>query len=188
MVGRIAEYSRSIEGNPRVTFEVDGLDELRGLEGELDITVKKHSKRKSLNANNYFHKLAGLMADSMKPPITKARMKNLLLARYGQREIINDRPVYFLVDPSIDLLENENIHAVCVGFEKNEAGELNARWDIIRGTHTYDSREMSILIDGTVEDAKQMGVRTETPAEIERMKALWSQYYNTKKSATFAEG
>jgi hypothetical protein len=32
---------------------------------------------------------------------------------------------------------------------------------------------MSCLIDGTVADAKEMGIEVRTPDEIERMKQLW---------------
>jgi hypothetical protein len=32
---------------------------------------------------------------------------------------------------------------------------------------------MSRLIDGTVNEAKELGIETLTPAELERMKASW---------------
>jgi hypothetical protein len=43
----------------------------------------------------------------------------------------------------------------------------------MRGSHTYDSREMSRLIDGTVSEAKELGIETLSPAELERMKQQW---------------
>ena len=45
---------------------------------------------------------------------------------------------------------------------------------MMRGSHTYDSGEMSILIDGVVQEAKQLGIETLTPNELERMKNLWT--------------
>ncbi len=50
----------------------------------------------------------------------------------------------------------------------------SSHWAVIRGSHTYDNKEMSALIDGTVEDAKEMGIETLSPGEIERLKALWN--------------
>lgn len=44
---------------------------------------------------------------------------------------------------------------------------------IYRGSHTYDTKEMSVLIDGTVADAKELGIETATPAEIAEMKERW---------------
>ena len=43
----------------------------------------------------------------------------------------------------------------------------------VKCSHLYDSKEMSDLIDGTVEEAKSLGIETATPEEIERMKLLW---------------
>lgn len=173
MVGRIVEYSRSIEGKPRVTFEVDSFNELQGLNGDLRIEVSEDLKPRSLNANKYFHKLIGLMADAHKPPISKARCKNIMLARYGQRELVDDGPVIFSteVDPD-QMLEVEYVHLQPIG-----SGQVNGRtfthYAVIRGSHTYNTKEMSILIDGTVEEAKALGVQTLSPSEIERLKALW---------------
>jgi hypothetical protein len=43
----------------------------------------------------------------------------------------------------------------------------------LRGSHTYDTKEMSRLIDGVVEAAKELGIETLTPEQLERMKAAW---------------
>ena len=173
MVGRIVEYSRSIDGKPRVTFEVDSLNELNGLNGNLRIEVSEDLKPRSLTANNYFHKLIGLMADAMDPPISKAHCKNLMLARYGQREMIDGTPVKFSseVEPK-DMLEVEYIHLQPIGFGVAN-GKTFTHYAVIRGSHTYNTKEMSILIDGTVSEAQALGVPTLSPNEIERLKALW---------------
>jgi 16S rRNA U1498 N3-methylase RsmE len=44
---------------------------------------------------------------------------------------------------------------------------------VMRGSHTYNTAEMSRLIDATVEEAKELGVETLTPDQLERMKASW---------------
>jgi hypothetical protein len=46
---------------------------------------------------------------------------------------------------------------------------------VFKETHTLDSKEMARLIDGTVQEAKQLGIETATPEEIARMKALWGE-------------
>lgn len=173
MVGRIVEYSRSIDGKPRVTFEVDSLNELSGLNGNLRIEVSEDLKPRSLTANKYFHKLIGLMADAMDPPISKAHCKNLMLARYGQREMIDGSPVKFSseVEPK-EMLEVEYIHLQPIGFGVAN-GKTFTHYAVIRGSHTYNTKEMSILIDGTVSEAQALGVPTLSPNEIERLKALW---------------
>ena len=41
------------------------------------------------------------------------------------------------------------------------------------GSSEYDSEEMSILIDGIVSEAKELGIPTETPERISEMISLW---------------
>lgn len=173
MVGKIVEYSRSLEGKPRVTFEVDAIDEIRGMEEkELSIEITTRRNKRSLNANAYFHVLLGKIAEKLK--ISKQRAKNLLLAKYGQREILDDGPLMISVIESVDMMEREDIHCVSVGHGKVNGKDFT-HWAIIRPSHEYDTKEMAELIDGTIEDAKELGIETLSPAELERMKAAWQR-------------
>ena len=176
MVGKIVEYSRSLEGKPRITFEVDSFDEIRGMEEkELSIEITTKRNKRSLNANAYFHVLMGKIAEKLK--ISKQRAKNLLLAKYGQREILEDGPLIISILSNVDMLEREDIHCVPVGY-----GEVNGKdfthWAVLKPSHEYDTKEMAELIDGTIEDAKELGIETLSPAELERMKAAWQRNSN----------
>lgn len=170
MNGKMVDIVRTFENKFRVTFEVDSIDELNGLEGMLSIIVKRLSKKRSLNANAYFHLLVGKIAE--KNHTSKAFAKNLLMARYGQEEIINGDRYIISVLSSIPIAEREDIHvkAIGCGFVKDKEF---IHYCVLRPTHEYDSQEMSALIDGTVEEAKELGIPTMTPNEIERMKQLW---------------
>ena len=176
MVGRIVECSRSLTGNLRVTFEVDSLDELRGMEDkEITLEVKISRNKRSLNANAYFHVLVGKIAEKL--TISKAKAKNILLGKYGQREMVDDGPLIISILENVDMYEREDIHCIPVGH-----GVVNGRdfthWAIVRPSHEYDTKEMAALIDGTIEDAKELGIETITPAELERMKAAWQRNTN----------
>jgi len=173
MVGRIVECSRSLTGNLRVTFEVDSLDELRGMEDkEITLETKISRNKRSLNANAYFHVLVGKIAEKL--TISKAKAKNILLGKYGQREMVDDGPLIISILENVDMYEREDIHCIPVGH-----GVVNGRdfthWSIVRPSHEYDTKEMAALIDGTIEDAKELGIETITPAELERMKAAWQR-------------
>ena len=171
MVGRIVECSRSLEGNPRVTFEVDALDEIRGMDGEVTIKITKSRNKRSLNANAYFHVLVGKIAEKLH--ISKQRAKNILLGKYGQREILDQGPMIVTIIETVDMLEREDIHCVPVGHGVVK-GKNFTHWAVLKPSHEYDTREMAALIDGTIEDAKELEIETMTPAEIERMKAAWN--------------
>lgn len=173
MNGKILEIIQTFDGKYRVTFETDCIDELNGMDGLIQISAKKVTHKRSMNANKYFHVLVGKIADAQKPPITKARAKNILLGRYGQRELTDAGQMIISVRSDVDMLEREDIHCVAVGRGFVNDTEFT-HWAIVRGSHTYDNLEMGYLIDGTVDDAKELGIETETPDEIERMKALWN--------------
>ena len=68
--------------------------------------------------------------------------------------------------------EQEAVHARWIGMKEENGKEVNF-YKIYRGSHTYDTKEMSYLIDGTVEEAKEHGIETMTPDELERMKQSW---------------
>lgn len=170
MNGRIVDIVRTFENGFRVTFEVDSIDEINGLDGVLSIVVKKLRRKRSLNANAYFHLLVGKIAE--KSHTSKAYAKNLLMARYGQEEIINGERYIISALSSIPMCEREDIHCKAIGYGHTNGKEFT-HYCVMKPTHEYDSAEMAHLIDGTVDEAKELGIPTMTPNEIERMKQLW---------------
>ena len=55
MNGKILDIVQTFDKKFRVTFEVDAVDEINGLEGNVSINVKRVRGKRSLNANAYFH-------------------------------------------------------------------------------------------------------------------------------------
>lgn len=162
-----------------LTVELAGVTEesLQKVAGEddLKITMDKYREKRSKDANAYFHVLAGKIADSWTPPMSKHRCKNMLIGRYGQ-PLYHDDGRIARMDSSLSadyMLEQESVHFVPCGADIDKNGEPIYYYWVYRGSHTYDSKEMSILIDGTVQEAKALGIDTATPDEIARLKALW---------------
>lgn len=158
----------------RITFEVNEndivkaeYDKLKSYD-KLKIKAVKYTQRRSLDANAYFHVLVGKIADAL--IISKAKAKNVLICKYGQPQLLPDGDimVYKTNAPEEFMWEQESIHAIPVKYE-----EKATFYRIYRGSHTYDTKEMSVLIDGTVADAKELGIETATPAEIAEMKERW---------------
>ena len=135
---------------------------------DLSVEMKKYRAKRSLDANAYFHVLVGKIADTL--TISKAKAKNMLICRYGQPQLLPDGSImiYKTNAPEEFMWEQEAVHAIPVRYE-----EKATFYKIYRGSHTYDTKEMSLLIDGTVADAKELGIETMTPAELAEMKARW---------------
>lgn len=143
---------------------------------DLDIEIKVHREKRSLNANGYFHVLVGKIADEIGR--SKTYVKNDLITSYGQQLIIDNEPVSIKTQIPPDLMwETETLHCLFVGT-KTENDKTLYFYNVFRGSHTYDTKEMSVLIDGTVQIAKDMGIDTMTNAQLEQLKALWKGYEN----------
>lgn len=177
--GKVAGITRDFfKKKIMVTFETSEditgqYDEIR--DKELTIEAKKYRKRRSLDANAYFHVLVGKLADVLR--ISKPRCKNIMLGRYGQAFLLDDGSQAIIKSnvPVSQMLEHETFHCVPCG-SKTENGLELVFYKMLRGSSTYDTAEMSILIDGVIEECKEMGIETMTPDAIRRMKAAWKNH------------
>lgn len=151
----------------------NGYEELKDAE-LLDIRIKKYRRRRSLDANAYFHVLVDKLADKL--GISKPRCKNLMIGRYGQPFFVDKAETAEAVIktniPVSQMMENESVHCMPCGSKTEDGKELTF-YKIFRGSSSYDTKEMSILIDGTVNECKEQGIETLPPEELERMLSKW---------------
>lgn len=131
---------------------------------DLDVDIKIHRNKRSLSANAYFYVLIQKIAERVK--ISTTAVHNMMLRDYGY--IDPDLPIITL-DADVDYLELDILHLR--RFEITEDGRIS--YHVVRGSHTYNTEEMAHLIDMTVAEAKELGIETMTPNELERMKSLW---------------
>ncbi|HKM01135.1 MAG TPA: hypothetical protein VJ083_03675 [Sedimentibacter sp.] len=166
--GFLTSITKLFNGKYQVVFEMEKpldhkSDEL------LNIEVKKYRKGRSLNANSYFHLLCDKIAKERN--ITSTASKNILLGFYGT---IDEEVNAILMLDNIEYLEMDNLHLKPTSrTEAFESGKLYRVYHVIKPTHLYDTKEMASLIDGTINDCKELGIDTLTPTEIERMKGAW---------------
>lgn len=158
-------------GKPTISFEVNERGDLGALVDEmkeverLSIEVKPYRKRRSLNANAYAWKIIGEIADAVRTGKDEIYLK--CLKRYGQSELVS-------------VLSHVPIGGNYVKYYE-EAGEskLNGKdfthYRVYKGSSEFDTREMSIFIDGVVSEAKVLGIQTETPEETARLKSMWGE-------------
>lgn len=141
-------------------------------DSKLSIKATQYREKRSLNANSYFHVLVAKLADATR--ISKPRCKNKMLYRYGQPYLLDDGSEAVIKSnvPESEMLEQEMIHCWPCSV-KGENGIEVTFYKVRRGSHTYDTREMSILIDGIVSECKEQGIETLTPAELARIKSMW---------------
>lgn len=171
--GKIESITRDWRSEKLIIgFLVDSIPtDLEDLQGkELDIVARVHREKRSLNANAYFHVLSGRIAEINGTSLNHE--KNRLIREYGQYEIIDGMiPTLMAKEKYEDkMLDMEGVHLKVV----ERPGEM-VKMAVMRGSHTYDTAEMSRLIDATVEEAKELKIETMTPDQLERMKAAWTK-------------
>lgn len=137
--------------------------------------IEPHREKRSLDSNAYFHVLCDKLR--LKLGMSMARCKNHLIADYGQIEYIDGEPMIYKTNaPEELMMELEFIHTKCVKIAEENGRDVYF-YRVYRGSHTYNSAEMTQLIKGTVEECQQQGIETATPAELAHMASLWEKKY-----------
>lgn len=136
-------------------------DELHTAE-KLSIKIGKYREKRSSNANAYAWKLLSEIADVLRT--NKEDVYVEMLKRYGQSEVIS-------------ILSHIPIKGYFKYYDEIGKSTLNGKdfthYRIHKGSSEFNTKEMSIFIDGVVSEAKELGIQTETPERIAELKSLW---------------
>ena len=153
---------------PKLVEYFNSLDD----DTEYEISVKKIGKKRSLNANAYFHLLVGEIAEKMNIGFEQCKVNmNLEYGTIARDE--QGKKIGFMLPQDVDV---NTLYKYTKWFDEREIdGKIFNCYLVFKETHTLDTKEMSRLIDGTVQEAKQLGIETATPEELARMKALWGE-------------
>jgi hypothetical protein len=138
-------------------------DELHGAE-KLSFKIDRYREKRSLNANNYAWKLLTEMGNVLR--CSKDEVYLEMLKRYGQSEIISVL-AHIPIGEYVKYCEEAG--------ESKLNGKLFKHYKVYKGSSEFDTREMSIFIDGVVSEAEELGIQTMTPDEIARLKSLWGE-------------
>lgn len=174
--GTLVDYSRDLDGYLWLMFKTGAkpsvIDELSG--HDLRISVEKWRDERSKDANAYFHVLCDRIADErtiIGDTCSKTKAKNEMITSYGQpvKAKSGAFETWKTNVPPEEMIEREFIHAKLVKVE--EGGIYWYR--IYRGSSTYDTKEMAILINGTISEAVELGIDPKPKDEIERFLERW---------------
>lgn len=140
--------------------------------------IKEHKAKRSLNQNSYYWALLAKVAE--KSSISRNRCHNEMLASFGQDEYVDDRLVYVTI-PDNEKAEREAMEAETYHLRPTSSvmdgndGMLYRVWVMLRGSHTYNTAEMRRLLEGMIDEAKQLGIETLPEEELEILYAQANQ-------------
>lgn len=148
---------------------VSKLKEVLAKGKHLQAEIKQHRAKRSLDSNSYCWVLISKIADVLNT--SKEEIYIHMLERYGQRE---EQLISVIAEGVPAIMRATNNHCTEVG-ESELNGKLFKHLAILIGSSQYDTKSMSILIDGIVSEAKELGIETMTPAEIQLLKESWGR-------------
>lgn len=181
-------YGFDLDGNGLLTFKVSKNDlitllkDLEEKKDKLTIEVKEYRKGRSLNANGYFWKLCGDLAEklSSQEPMTSVEIyRNYIMHLNVYRDVE-------ICDSAVDtLVYSWGLNGLGWIAEKVDTGGHEG-FSIVRlyyGSSTFNTKQMARLIDMVITDCKEQGIETMTPEELERLKSAWKGGNNEKHTA-----
>ena len=177
ITGRIIGATIDLKSKkPQLTLEVNEVNDFKQLVDDmhecekLSIEIKQYRAKRSLDANAY----AWVLMDRLAEKLNQAKVD---IYREYVKHIGGNSEVVCVKDAAVERL--------CEAWRKNGIGwqtdtmpsKLEGCTNVILyyGSSTYDTAQMSRLLDLIVQDCKQIGIPTETPDEIARLKSLWGE-------------
>lgn len=129
-----------------------------------DVKIDKHREKRSLNANAYLWKLVTEIGNILNK--SKEEVYLQMLIDYGQSEMVS-------ILSEIDVKGYFKYYKLAGTSILNDK-EFN-HYKIYKGSSEYDTKEMSILLNGVVQEAKNLGIKTKDDIELERLVEKWEK-------------
>ena len=130
--------------------------------------IERKRKKRSNDANAYLFVLADKLAEKLNIPKEEI-YRNCIKEIGGVSEVV--------------CVKNEAVEKLCDGWKRNGLGwqtdtmpsKIKGCTNVVLyyGSSTYNTEQMSRLIENIVEDCKIQGIETRTPQEIADMLSLW---------------
>lgn len=168
MRGRLKDLTINRDGSQNVTITIVGTDYREAYDSlagkEIDVEIKRHRERRSIGANGYCWVLIDKIAAALSVD-KEAVYREAIRSIGGVSETV--------------CVQNKAVERLRDGWEKNGVGwltdtmpsKLEGCTNVILyyGSSTYDTKQMSCLIDHLIQDAEALGIETITPKEKERL-------------------
>ena len=145
-----------------VVNEVDKLKDCK-----LSIKAVKYKQKRSLDSNAYAWVLMQKIAEAVNSDKWSIYLE--CLKKYSRAFS------HVIVKPEA-VEKMKELYRTCVDLgEISVNGITGHQLQVYYGSSTFNTKEMSVFIDGIVSECKELGIETLAPEELERMKAAWKQ-------------
>ena len=185
MIGRLKDMTMSRSGEWVISISTpvdfrEAFDELAGK--ELEIEIKQHRKRRSLDANGFAWALINQIAARLQEKEPQHGWTPTEVYRTAMRDVAGASSVQCIPNDQVDQFI-QDWRNLGIGFQaevwdsKIEGCKTGVFW---KGSHLYDTQQMSTLIDILIQEAEQLGIPTITESEAEKLVGNWKPKNNGK--------
>lgn len=175
LTGKIVGVSFDyLSGKPIVSFELnerqpalDMVDELKSHE-KLTVKVGKFKQKRSLDANAYCWTLIGKIAE-------KTRVPKEDVYREAIRGIGGNYDIVCIKEEAAESLRSAWAKNGIGWQSETMLSKLDGCTNVLLyyGSSTYDTEQMSRLIENIIQDCKSLGIETKSQAEIDSLISNW---------------
>lgn len=163
MKARIIDFALSFDRKQRLTLELDGdfrnqFDKLK--DKVVEVIVKKWSEHRTVTANSYLWVLLTEIGNALRE--SKEDIYFDMLRFYGQGGAVSVEDRY-----TADFERSNKYHEFLGESQLN--GKTFKHYRFWVGSSEYNREEFSILLDGVVKEAKNLGIETKPKEEIESL-------------------
>ena len=166
-MARLLDLTFGINGKQRLTVELDSdyraeFDDLK--DTDVDVTIKKHRVKRSLDANAYCWVLVDKIAE-------KRHMSKLEVYRNAIRDIGGVSEIICIQNKAAQTMKDLwTRNGIGWQVEELESKLPNCTNMVLyKGSSVFDTRQMSALIDSLIQDAKAIGIETRPEWEIQQL-------------------
>ena len=134
---------------------------LWNLDSDKKYEIKEYKQKRSLSQNSYAWVLINELANKMR--MSKEEMYIQMLEDYSQCLMI---PVQKGTIPSGYFKYYKFVASTTIN------GKEADYYKVFKGSSEFNTEEMTIFLDGIIQECKQLGIETLTPEELERLRQI----------------
>lgn len=176
-IGKLSDFNISyIDEKANIVIEtsevqrvIEEYEKLKDVE-KLSIEIKQYREKRSLNANNYFWKLLSEYSQEKRVNTIeeyKDRVKRLGIFRRFRIEKEN-------IDTFKKIWSEKGIAWFCEIADTEYIGDIEFKIiNAYYGSSSFNSKQMSRLIEDLVEDCLEVGIETKSKEEIQSLIESW---------------
>lgn len=146
---------------------------------KLSLEIKKYRAKRSLDANAYYWTLITKFAKVLET--SNAEAHNRMLQLYGYPELVDEKSFLVVVPDTEEahrkVMQAEEYHLKPTSdVREGNDGIMYRTYVLLRGSRTYNTEEMSRLINGLISECKEIGISDREIATPDEKRILKERY------------